>query len=134
MFIENFGTSGGKALEIFSRMSSASQALKIPMDLVKDATASAAENFKMFGDNSQAAINILGRFGPVLKDAGMGPEAITELTRKYGGTISRLDMAQQAFVSQQAGGVGGLQGAFEIDKLKREGKIDEVQAMVEAFS
>ena len=43
-----------------------------------------------------------------------------------------MDIAQQAFLSGMTGGVGGLQGAFEIDIMLAEGKVDEVAGKVES--
>ncbi len=126
-----FGTTGKDALEYVSRLSVASQALKMPLDLVRDYTESAASSFKFLGDNSQAAINVLERFGPALKTSGMGPKAIKDLVGDVTHAISQMGLAQKAFLSGQSGGPGGLQGAYQIDMLMRQGKMDEVQRKVE---
>lgn len=127
----NFGTEGERALQVVTRMSAASQNLRLPLSLVQEYTKSSAQAFRFFGDNSQAALNILGKFGPALRESGLGPRAIQDLTAGMTQNIAQLGLAQRAFVSQSAGGPGGLRGAYQIEKLKREGKVDEVQAMVE---
>lgn len=127
----NYNTTGEKALQFVTRLSAASSGLKIPLDIVKDYTRNAASSFKFFGDNTQAALTILGKFGPVLKASGLGPSAIAELTRGMTENISRLDVAQRAFVSQTAGGPGGLQGSYQIELLKQKRQLDKVQSMVE---
>lgn len=118
-------------LEYISRLSSASQSLKMPLQFVRDYANQTAEAFKFFGNNSNAAINILARFGPALKESGLGPKAIQELTQHVTEGIGQLGMAQRAFVSQTAGGIGGLQGSFQIELLKKQGRLDEVQKLVE---
>lgn len=128
---QEFGTTGKGALEYVSRLSAASQALKLPLDLVRTYTTGAAQSFRFFGDNSQAAINILGRFGPALKESGLGPKAIADLTQNITSNVAQMGLAQRAFISQTAGGAGGLQGGYQIELLKKQGKIDEVQKMVE---
>jgi hypothetical protein len=127
-----FGTTGKSALEYVSRLSAASQSLKLPLDLVRTYTEGAAQSFRYFGDNSQGAINILARFGPALKESGLGPKAIADLTQNITSNVAQMGLAQRAFVSQTAGGVGGLQGGYQIELLKKQGKVDEVQKMVEA--
>lgn len=126
-----FGTVGEKSLEYVSRMAVASQALKLPLDLVKEYTRGAAQGFRFFGDNSQAALNILGKFGPALKESGLGPKAIADVTQNITRSIGEMGLAQRAFLSGSTGGSGGLAGAYQIELLKRQGKVDEIQQMVE---
>lgn len=128
---QEFGTAGKNALEYVSRLAAASQALKMPLDLVKGYVTGASQSFRFFGDNSQAAVNILGRFGPALQESGLGPKAIADLTQNVTRNIAEMSLAQRAFLSGSSGGAGGLQGAYQIEQLKRDGKIDEVQKMVE---
>lgn len=126
-----FGTNGQAAVQYVSRLSAASQSLKMPLDLVRTYTEGAARSFRFFGDNSNAAINILARFGPALKESGLGPQAIADLTKNITDNVANLGMAQRAFISQTAGGIGGLQGSFQIEMLKKQGRLDEVQKLVE---
>lgn len=128
---QEFGTTGKGALEFVSRLATASQSLKMPLDMVKSYVTGASQSFRFFGDNSQAAISILGKFGPALAESGLGPKAIAELTQNVTRNISEMNLAQRAFVSGTSGGPGGLQGAYQIELLKRQGKVDEVQKMVE---
>lgn len=128
---QEFGTTGKNALEFVSRLAAASQDLKMPLDLVKDYVTGASQSFRFFGDNSQAAINILGKFGPALAESGLGPKAVADLTQNITRNISEMNLAQRAFVSGTSGGPGGLQGAYQIELLKRQGRVDEVQKMVE---
>ncbi|HVI39753.1 MAG TPA: hypothetical protein VM577_03760, partial [Anaerovoracaceae bacterium] len=126
-----FGTTGDKAAQYIARLSAASQGLKMPLDIVKTYVRSAADSFKFLGDNSQGAINVLGKIGPALKDSGLGPQAIADLTKNVVGNLAQMSIAQNAFLSKTAGGIGGLQGAFQIDLLKKQGKLDEVEKMAE---
>lgn len=127
----NYNTTGEKALQLVARLSSASAGLKIPLDIVKEYTKNASSQFKFFGDNTQSALNILNKFAPSLKASGLGPAAVAELTRGMTDNIARLDVAQRAFVSQTSGGPGGLQGSYQIELLKQQGRLDQVQSMVE---
>lgn len=126
-----FGTTGKSALEYVSRLSSASQGLKIPLDIVKNYTKSAADTFKFFGDNTQSAISIMERFGPALQASGLGPQAVADVVKNVTSAIGQMGIAQKAFLAQQTGGRGGLQGAYQIDLLLQQGKLDQVQQKVE---
>lgn len=122
----DLGTTGTKAFEFVARMASASQDLNLPMDIVRQNVEETSRAFKLFGDNSQAAISILDRFSPALKDSGLGPAAISELVSGMTSGIQQMDLAHKAFISSASGGKGGLAGGFEIDLLLQQGKLDEV--------
>lgn len=130
---ETMGVKGEPALEFAARMQNASQALGMPLKFVKQYTEEAAGAFALFADDtkaaanmSQNAINIMGRLGPALQQSGLGPKAVTDLVRGVTEGIAKMDTAQKAFLSSQTGGPGGLQGAFQIDQMLAEGKIDQV--------
>lgn len=128
---QNYNTTGEKALTFIARMSEVSKDIGLPLKNVKDFTKSAGEGFKFFGDNSQSVLNILGKFGPALKESGLGPKAIQELTQNMIGNIGQLNTASRAFISSTSGGPGGLRGSAQIELLKTQGRLDEVQQMVE---
>jgi hypothetical protein len=123
---ETLGTKGAPALELVSRMQSASDTLNMPLEKIRDYVRTSAEAFKFLGDNAQGAINIMGELGPSLRRSGLGPSAINELVKGVTSGISQMSTAQKAFLSAQTGGSGGLQGSFQIDLMLRQGKIDEV--------
>lgn len=127
----HLGTTGKQALEEVARMQSVSAAIGMPLEQMRKYTNQSAESFKLLGDNTQGALNIMSRFGPAFKSAGMGPEAIQEMVSGVTQGLKGMSVASEAFLSQQSGGPGGLQGSFQIEMLKRQGKIDEVYKMVE---
>jgi len=125
-----FGTSQDNALKLVSRMHSATQQLGMPIANMTTLVSNASSAFKFLGDNSQAALTIMGGLAPALKKSGLGPEAITELVSGVEDGISKLDVAQRAFISAQAGGPGGLQGAAQIQLLQQQGRSDEILNMI----
>lgn len=128
---QNYNTTGEKALTFIARMSAVSKDIGLPLKNVKDFTKSAGEGFKFFGDNSQSVLNILSKFGPALKESGLGPKAVQELTQNMIGNIGQLNTASRAFISSTSGGPGGLRGSAQIELLKTQGRLDKVQQMVE---
>lgn len=125
----NLNTTGDQALEFIARMGAATQDLQMPMDIVRRFTLDTSSAFKLFGDNTNAAINIMGRFAPTLRQAGLGPEGINQIVNSMTQGISKMDVATKAFISGAAGGPGGLAGAFDIDRMMREGRTDQVLQM-----
>jgi len=75
---------------------------------------------------ADSSISIMGKLGPALQESGLGPEAISNVVKGVTDGIAHMDTAQKAFLSSQTGGAGGLMGAFQIDQMLAEGKIDQV--------
>lgn len=124
------GTTGQGALEFVSQMAIVAQDLNMPLDIMTRTTQRAAESFKLFGDNTRSTIDITKQFSSALKDSALGPEAIAGLVDQVTGGINKMDIAHKAFVSSRSGGPGGVAGAFEIDLLLQQGKLDQVFEMV----
>jgi hypothetical protein len=131
MILRKFNVSGTDAVEVVARMARAAADVKMPMDLMRDFTQKSAEQFKYLGDNSQAAINVMARFGPALRESGLGPEGIRDIVTGMVQATGQLDIAQRAFVSSQTGGPGGLAGGYDLALKMQEGRMDEVFADVE---
>lgn len=130
---ETMGIKGKPALEIISKITRASEALEMPFANVNKFAGEASKSFALYANSMEAAakmsdttINILGKLGPALKASGLGPQAIENLVKGVTDGISQMNTAQKAFLSGQTGGAGGLQGAFQIDQMISEGKIDQV--------
>ena len=118
---KDFTTGTKGALEALSKMHLASQKTEIPMGIMKKYAQDVAAQFLYLGDNTQGAIDVMASFGPALAESGYGPRAIADIVKGFTKGISDMDIAQQAFLSGMTGGVGGLQGAFEIDIMLAEG-------------
>lgn len=130
-----FGDSTSKGFEdslrYVSALQDATNELKIPLQFIKSYTDQASASFKFFGNNSEAAIRVVERLGPALKNAKLGPEAIKEMLTDITGNLGSMNLAQRSFLSSSSGGAGGLQGGYQIELLKSQGKFDEIQKMAE---
>lgn len=122
----NYGVTGKEALEYTARLSSASSALKMPLDIVKTYTSNASDAFRMFGNNTQGAITILGRLGPALQNSGLGPAAVADLVGNVTRSLAQMSLAEKAFLSQNTRGPGGLRGAYNIELALQKGDVDQV--------
>lgn len=128
---ERFNSVGKESLAVASRIASASQSLQIPLEFVRNTVNDVSSQFLMMGNNSQAAIEILSRFAPALRESGLGPEGIRQIVSGITSGLNQMNIAQRAFLSAQAGGPGGLRGGIRVENLIREGKLDEVAKMTE---
>jgi hypothetical protein len=90
-----------------------------------------ASNFKLIGDNTQGATNVLARFSGALQNTGLTGKASVEVIENMVNSIKNLDVGTKAMMSSRNGGPGGLQGSFQIDQLMRKGKVDQVSGMLE---
>jgi hypothetical protein len=123
---ESFGLSGDKALEFTERMSDLSNKLGINLDYTRQFIVDNANAFKMLSDGGTDAVNTFNRLEPALQATGLSAKTASELVGTITNRMSNLTIAQEAFLSAQTGGPGGLRGALKVENLMREGKTDEV--------
>ena len=121
--LKNAGTN---AAQYLASMTDAASKLKIEFSEVSSYADSVGKSFKYFGSEGISSIKILGELMPALQGTGLSAQNSRELIQGMVNAISSLSEAQKGFISQQTGGPGGLQGAFQIDMMLREGKLFEV--------
>jgi archaellum component FlaC len=120
-----------KGAEFLATISSVSTGLKLRFDDVRQAMEAVAEQFQFIGNETDAAARVLGRYTDALRETGLTSKASIDITQEMIKGISDLNIGKKAFMSLQAGGPGGLQGAFQIEQLLRQGKLDQVMQMAE---
>lgn len=120
-----------KGAQLFALMSEASQKLNLRFDDTKGYLTHVAEQFQNIGDNTASATNILTRFSGALQNTGLTAKASVNIVQQMVDSIKGLEIGTKALISARTGGPGGLQGAFRIDNLLRQGKVDEVAKLME---
>jgi len=127
-----YNLSSSDSLEYIAKMSMVNDKFKIGSDAVKSVF---DKNIKAFeyqitkgGDNSLEALN---RMMKGFQDTGLSAKQSAELIGEMTSNIGSMDVATKSFLSSQTGGPGGLRGAFEIEGLLSEGKVNEVLGKVE---
>lgn len=120
-----------KGLEMFALMAEASTKLGLRFSDTEGYLSNVAKTFALIGDNSMAATNILAMFSGSLQETGLTATQSVGVIGRMVDSISHLSIGTKALISARNGGPGGLQGAFKIDNLMREGKTDEVAKMLE---
>lgn len=128
---KKLGKDGQGALSFIQRLGSVTQATGLPLDETRDAVKAMTEEFASMGDNTDAAINILGRLSPALREAGAAPAQTIRIFKDLTSSMKSMSTAQAAFLSASTGGPSGLQGAFKIKNMIRAGKTDEVMSKMQ---
>lgn len=123
---KNYNITGEDSLRFSTKMSEISNKFGINLDVVRDSLRSTANTFKMFGNEADASSRILNQYVGALKSTGLSGDAAVEVVTSMTQALGNLNIAQKSFLSAQTGGPGGLMGAFQIEKMMREGKMDEV--------
>jgi len=126
-----FGTTNEHALDLMTKTYDLSQRLGIGFKDVNEIISNVVKQFATLGDNMSSSINLVGALTRALKDTGLGIEPTKAIIESITQSIGNMSLAQKAFMSQQTGGSGGLRGAFEVDMLMRQGKLDEVYKKME---
>lgn len=125
----NFDTSVQGGLEQVAQFASSAQNLKMPLEMMRGYIKEVTSGMASMGDGTQAAINLADTLGQRLRDTGTSVQGTTDILGKITDAAKGMDMGQAAFISQASGGPGGLAGAFEIEALRQEGKLDEIARM-----
>lgn len=135
---DKLGTSTGrvsnaaqKGAEFLSDVSSVANTLKLKFTDVNDVMEKIAAQFEFVGDNSNDAARVLSRYTDALRETGLTGKASMDIVNGMVGSIEKMTIGTKAFLSLRSGGPGGLQGAFQIDQLLRQGKLDQVVQMAE---
>lgn len=129
----DYGLTGEGALKFSSQISAVTQDLGVELDVVRDALRGNADAFKVLTNNGAAAgdmvsglSDIMNTYASALENTGLSGTQSVDIISKMTKQVGQLSIAQKAFLSSQTGGPGGLMGAFQIDKMIREGDIKGV--------
>jgi hypothetical protein len=135
---ENIGNAQGpvtdnaqKGIQAFALMSEASNKLGLRFSDTQGFLEHVADSFKMIGNNTEGATNILARFSGALQNTGLTAKQSVDVVKTMVDSIKNLEIGTKALISVRSGGPGGLQGAFKVENMLREGKTDEVAKMLE---
>lgn len=130
---KDYGLVGENALKFTARFSELSNKFGVELKDMRDGLMGAAGAFKNIADAiggaakmTEAAAKIMNEYIGGLKSSGMTGAHAIETIRGMTDAMAGMRVEQKAFLSAQSGGPGGLMGAFQIEKMMREGKIDEV--------
>jgi len=134
---ETYGLKGEDALIFSTRMYDVSDKLGAKLETVRKELGNVAAAFGGVVDTGTAAnrmaegaAEIMSRYSAALKDTGISADRAAGIAANFEVQLKSLGVAERAFLSQQAGGPGGLMGAAQVQTMLREGKIEDVEKMV----
>lgn len=121
-----FGISGDDAFKSLTNIYEKAGDSRLRFEGFSSSVMAVAEKFKMLGDNTLSATNLVKSFDNAFRDSKLSPEAMTEVINRMASGIEKMDLAKLSFVSSQTGGPGGLAGGIQMEQALAEGRIDEV--------
>lgn len=134
---DNYGLTGENALRFTARISEISNNYNIQLNTMTNALTNVSDRLRGFADvgtsankMAEGAASIFNQYIESLKNTGVTGEYAVGIIGNMTNQIGNLNIAQKAFLSGQTGGPGGLMGAFQIDKMLREGDIEGVFSKV----
>jgi len=134
-----YGLTGESALKFSVRMGDVANNLGLDIKSVTSHLTTAASAFSRFvtaGESaykmSEGLASITNEYVQALKLSGVTGTHSLEIVKNMTSAISGMSIQQKAFLSGQTGGPGGLMGAFQIEKMMREGDIKGVMKKIRA--
>lgn len=133
-----YGTSGESALKFSARISEVSETLHAQMSDVQSALMGSADAFKSFVFNgadanqmTQGMADSMQNYVAQLKSVGVPVQNALSMFKNYTSQMQGMTQAQEAFLSAQSGGPGGLRGGFQIDAMMQKGDFEGIRKKVE---
>lgn len=130
--------SADEAVKYVALINESSARLNLRISDTHDYFNNLIDDFKFLGNQAgdnqnvmEGAARTLERYSEALKNTGLSSSATSEIIRDMNKSIGSLDTATKSFLSNRSGLGGGLQGAFKIDLLRKEGKTDEIVKLIE---
>lgn len=121
-----YNLTGADALTFVARMTELSSKFGMELSDTQGFMNTTANTFRFIGNEAEGSARMFNKLMTAFKETGLSARASTELIQGITNSVSNLSIAQKSFLSAQTGGPGGLVGGFQIEKMLRDGKIDEV--------
>lgn len=121
-----YNLTGAEALTFVSRMTELNSKFGMELSDTQGFMNTTANTFRFIGNEAEGSARMFNKLMTAFKETGLSARASTELIQGITNSVSNLSIAQKSFLSAQTGGPGGLVGGFQIEKMLRDGKIDEV--------
>ncbi len=128
---ENLNLKGQDAVDFLSSMADVSSKLHLPLDVTNKSIEDLANSYSFLTNNTDGAIKAFARFVPALQNTGLSPQKSIDMFKQMAHAVGEMGTAEKAFLAQRSGMGSGLQGAFKIDKMVQDGKLDEVMQMMQ---
>lgn len=122
----SYGASTNDALKYTARMSEVSETLHARIEDVQAAVGSSVQAFKSFvyggvdvNQMTKGMTDAMEQYVSRLQSVHVPTKNAIEMVKNLQDSMSKLSMGQEAFMSAQTGGPGGLRGALQIEDLMK---------------
>lgn len=122
----NLGLRGEEAYNSLSNIYEKAGDSKLRFETFTITVMDIANNFKMLGDNTDAATKVVKSFDEAFKNSDISPAAMQQVISGMTSGLQKLNLARGAFVSGATGGPGGLAGAYQMEYALQTGGMEEV--------
>lgn len=122
---------GQGAIDFLSTIAATSSSLGVPLDDVTNSVNALAKSYAFLTNNTDGAVKAFSQFVPALREAGLSPQQAIKMFDTMAASITQMNAASKSFLAQRSGLGSGLQGAFKIDQMIAEGKIDQVMQQMQ---
>lgn len=125
----NWDTSLEKTNQNLVYMNRVTQEMGINRDIMTSFLKEATSGTNQLADGTESAVTLMRTLGKTLMDNGMSARGTSEMISGLAQRMRGLDVGKAAFISGQAGGPGGLAGAFQVEKMKQENDVAGIATM-----
>ncbi|CAM6003620.1 unnamed protein product [Sphagnum balticum] len=129
---KSYNLTGEDALQFTAQIGELANKFGVPLSDMENSLIATADAFKMYGNEAKGAAAIMNQYLGALESTGLSGSAAVDVVNNMTAGIGKLSIAQKSFISSQTGGAGGLMGGFQIEKLMREGHMDQVMDKVKS--
>jgi hypothetical protein len=134
--MNSYGANVQDALKYSARMSQMSETLGARVEDVQAAVNGSAEAFKSFvwggakaDDMTKGLSDAMEMYAKRLNNIGVPIKNAIEMSKNLQSQMSNMSVGQEAFISQQTGGPGGVRGALQYERLMKEHPEQAMQKM-----
>lgn len=133
-----YGISGSSALEFTANITTVANKFHAQIADVRSALMDSVSAFKFFATGesdvtqmTQGMAESMNQYVGSLRAIGVPAQNALDMFKNYQSQLKGMTQAQEAFISAQSGGPGGLRGGFQIDAMIRRGDFAGLQKKVE---
>lgn len=127
-----FGSNSKEAAERTAILHRVSNDLNIPFETLKGTIQSVDDNFKLWGNNAESTLSVLGQISTVLKEQGVGYQAQLEIVNSLSGAMKGLGIEKKAYIGMEAGlGGSAISAGLQVEQMIQQGDWGKVAGMMQ---
>ena len=127
-----WNTDAKEAASRFSLISSAANDTNIPFERLRDTVQGIDQDFRMWGRSADGTIGMLKQINEILKEQGLGANAVLEIQKSLASSAERMSFDKKAFFGMEAGiGGGAAHAGLEVENMVQKGDWGKLIGMMQ---